>query len=115
MTGVLKPGVRLLQRFSFARKFQLVFLLFALPLGYALWVIGSDYLARLKAVDEEMEGARALQRMASVQQELIAQRTLTARWKGTEKSALNLLQQREERLDEVLRQAAEPLQSSLVS
>ncbi|GIZ12628.1 methyl-accepting chemotaxis protein [Pseudomonas sp. NCCP-436] len=115
MTGVFRPGVRLLQRFSFARKFQLVFLLFALPLGYALWVIGSDYLARLKAVDEEMEGARALQRMASVQQELIAQRTLTARWKGTEKSALNLLQQREERLDEVLRQAAEPLQSSLVS
>jgi len=44
MTGVLKPGVRLLQRFSFAHKFQLVFLLFALPLGYALWVISSDYL-----------------------------------------------------------------------
>lgn len=33
MTGLLKPGVRRLQRFSFFHKFQLVFLLFALPLG----------------------------------------------------------------------------------
>jgi hypothetical protein len=39
MIGVLKPGVRLLERFSFARKFQLVFVLFALPLGFSLWVI----------------------------------------------------------------------------
>ncbi|AVO53738.1 methyl-accepting chemotaxis protein [Ectopseudomonas mendocina] len=115
MTGVLKPGVRLLQRFSFAHKFQLVFLLFALPLGYALWVISSDYLARLQSVDHEVEGAQALELMAQVQQELIAQRTLLARWKGTEKSAEGLLQQREAQLDEALQKAAEPLQSGLVS
>ncbi len=115
MTGVLKPGVRLLQRFSFAHKFQLVFLLFALPLGYALWVISNDYLARLQSVDQEVEGAQALERMAQVQQELIAQRTLLARWKGTEKAAEGLLQQREAQLDEALQKAAEPLQSALVS
>ncbi len=115
MTGVLKPGVRLLQRFSFAHKFQLVFLLFALPLGYALWVISSDYLSRLQSVDYEVEGAQALERMAQVQHELIAQRTLLARWKGTDKSAEGLLQQREAQLDEALQQAAEPLQSSLIS
>ncbi|MFV9683122.1 methyl-accepting chemotaxis protein [Pseudomonas sp. NY15367] len=115
MTGVLKPGVRLLQRFSFAHKFQLVFLLFALPLGYALWVISSDYLSRLQSVDYEVEGAQALERMAQVQHELIAQRTLLARWKGTENAAQGLLQQREARLDEALQQAAEPLQSDLIS
>jgi methyl-accepting chemotaxis protein len=115
MTGVLKPGVRLLQRFSFARKFQLVFLLFALPLGYALWIIGSDYLSRLQSVDYEVEGAQALERMAQVQQELIAQRTLLARWKGTEDAAQGLLLQREGKLDEALQQAAEPLQSELIS
>nr|WP_100547267.1 MULTISPECIES: methyl-accepting chemotaxis protein [unclassified Pseudomonas] len=115
MTGVLKPGVRLLQRFSFAHKFQLVFLLFALPLGYALWVISSDYLSRLQSVDFEVEGAQALERMAQVQHELIAQRTLLARWKGTENAAQGLLQQREARLDEALQQAAEPLQSDLIS
>ncbi|CAM4045031.1 methyl-accepting chemotaxis protein [Ectopseudomonas alcaliphila] len=115
MTGVLKPGVRLLQRFSFAHKFQLVFLLFALPLGYALWVISSDYLSRLQSVDFEVEGAQALERMAQVQHELIAQRTLLARWKGTENAAQGLLQQREAKLDEALQQAAEPLQSDLIS
>ncbi|MGA4474744.1 methyl-accepting chemotaxis protein [Ectopseudomonas chengduensis] len=115
MTGVLKPGVRLLQRFSFAHKFQLVFLLFALPLGYALWVISSDYLSRLQSVDYEVEGAQALERMAQVQYELIAQRTLLARWKGTENAAQGLLQQREAKLDEALQQAAEPLQSELIS
>ncbi len=115
MTGVLEPGVRLLQRFSFAHKFQLVFLLFALPLGYALWVIGSDYLSRLQSIDYEVEGAQALERMARAQQELIAQRTLLARWKGTEGAAQGQLQQREAQLDEALQQAAEPLQSSLIS
>nr|WP_313405137.1 methyl-accepting chemotaxis protein [Pseudomonas sp.] len=115
MTGVLKPGVRLLQRFSFAHKFQLVFLLFALPLGYALWVIGNDYLSRLQSIDYEVEGAQALERMAQVQHELIAQRTLLARWKGTDKVAEALLQQREAQLDEALQRAAEPLQSSLIS
>ena len=115
MTGVLKPGVRLLQRFSFAHKFQLVFLLFALPLGYALWVIGNDYLSRLQSIDYEVEGAQALERMAQVQHELIAQRTLLARWKGTDKVAEGLLQQREAQLDEALQRAAEPLQSSLIS
>ncbi|WP_417703721.1 methyl-accepting chemotaxis protein [Pseudomonas sp.] len=115
MTGVLKPGVRLLQRFSFAHKFQLVFLLFALPLGYALWIISSDYLSRLQSIDFEVEGAQALERMAQVQHELIAQRTLLARWKGTENAAQGLLQQREAKLDEVLQRAAEPLQSDLIS
>ena len=115
MTGVLKPGVRLLQRFSFAHKFQLVFLLFALPLGYALWVISSDYLSRLQFIDDEVEGAHALERMAQVQGELIAQRTLLARWKGTENAAQALLKQREAQLDAALQQAAEPLQSELIS
>ncbi|MFI8745912.1 methyl-accepting chemotaxis protein [Pseudomonas sp. NPDC077186] len=114
MTGVLKPGVRLLERFSFARKFQLVFLLFALPLGYALWVIGSDYLGRLQAIDHELEGAQALQSMALVQRELIAQRSLLARWKGTDSAAEGLLRQREAQLDEALQQAAAPLQSALI-
>ncbi|MFN3770691.1 MAG: methyl-accepting chemotaxis protein [Ectopseudomonas guguanensis] len=115
MTGVLKPGVRLLQRFSFAHKFQLVFLLFALPLGYALWIIGTGYLSRLQSIDHEVEGAQALESMARVQHELIAQRTLLARWKGTDKAAEGLLLQREAQLDEALQQAAEPLQSNLIS
>ena len=115
MTGVLKPGVRLLERFSFARKFQLVFVLFALPLGFSLWVISSSYLERLRAIDHERQGMQALQAMADVQQALIEQRTLLARWKGTDSQAEALMQQRAGNLDQALQALAAPLQDELVS
>jgi methyl-accepting chemotaxis protein len=113
MTGVLKPGVRLLERFSFARKFQLVFILFALPLGFSLWVISSNYLARLTSIDHELEGLSALQGMADVQQALIEQRTLLSRWKGTEKAAEGLLRERADELGRVLQGLEAPLKSPL--
>lgn len=115
MTGVLKPGVRLLERFSFARKFQLVFVLFALPLGFSLWVIISNNLDRLNAIDHELEGSSALQVMAGVQHALIQQRTLLSRWKGTEKAAEALLREREADLGSALQALEEPLQSALLS
>ncbi|MFG0723978.1 methyl-accepting chemotaxis protein [Pseudomonas sp. GLN_6] len=113
MTGVLKPGVRLLERFSFARKFQLVFILFALPLGFSLWVISSNYLARLTSIDHELEGLSALQGMADVQQALIEQRTLLSRWKGTEKAAEGLLRERADELGSALQGLEAPLKSPL--
>ncbi|MEA1607078.1 methyl-accepting chemotaxis protein [Pseudomonas spirodelae] len=115
MTGVLKPGVRLLERFSFARKFQLVFVLFALPLGFSLWVIISNNLDRLNAIDHELEGSSALQVMAGVQHALIQQRTLLSRWKGTEKAAEALLREREADLGTTLQALEQPLQSALLS
>ncbi|WP_079203639.1 methyl-accepting chemotaxis protein [Pseudomonas sp. CC6-YY-74] len=111
MTGVLKPGIRVLERFSFARKFQLLFVLFALPLGYALWVISSDHLARLTLIDHELEGVHGVQALGAVQREIIAQRTLLARWKGTDQSAKALLQQRAGGLDQALEQAVTQLAS----
>jgi methyl-accepting chemotaxis protein len=115
MTGVLKPGVRLLERFSFARKFQLLFVLFVLPLGYALWVISSDHLARLSLLDRELEGMHGVQALADVQQALLEQRTLLARWKGTDKPAEALLQQRAGALDEALQVAVRQLESATTS
>src|SRR3990167_5536808 len=111
MTGVLKPGVRVLERFSFARKFQLLFVLFALPLGYALWVISSDHLARLTLIDHELQGMHGVQALGAVQREVIAQRTLLARWKGTDKPAKALLEQRAGGLDQAVEQAATQLGS----
>ncbi|WP_394237459.1 methyl-accepting chemotaxis protein [Pseudomonas anguilliseptica] len=115
MTGVLKPGVRLLERFSFARKFQLVFVLFALPLGFSLWVISSNYQDRLNSIDNELEGINALQGMADVQQELIEQRTLLSRWKGTEKAAEALLREQANGLGPALQALEQPLASELLS
>ncbi|WAC45700.1 methyl-accepting chemotaxis protein [Pseudomonas sp. SL4(2022)] len=113
MTGVLKPGMRLLERFSFARKFQLVFVLFALPLMFSLWVISSNFKSRLTFIDSELEGISALQLMAGVQQELIDQRTLLSRWKGTDKPAEALLRARTDELDNALLKLDEPLKSAL--
>jgi methyl-accepting chemotaxis protein len=111
MTGVLKPGVRLLERFSYARKFQLLFLLFVLPLGYALWIITSTYLDRLETVDRELGGMRVVQALGGVQRELLAQQLLLARWKGTEKEAQALLEKRAGELDQALQRAAEVLKA----
>ncbi|MDH1263087.1 methyl-accepting chemotaxis protein [Pseudomonas sp. GD03944] len=110
MTGVLKPGVRVLERFSFARKFQLLFALFILPLGYALWVICSDHLARLNLVDRELEGMHGIEALGQVQHALLEQRTLLARWKGTDAQAEALLASREPALDQALQAAVERLQ-----
>jgi methyl-accepting chemotaxis protein len=115
MTGVLKPGVRLLERFSFARKFQLVFVLFALPLGFSLWVISSSYQDRLNAIDNELQGISALQGMAGVQQALIEQRSLLSRWKGTDKTAEALLGERAAALGSTLQALQQPLESRLLS
>jgi methyl-accepting chemotaxis protein len=112
---MLKPGVRLLEPFSFARKFQLVFVLFALPLGFSLWVISSNYLGRLNSIDHELEGTQALQGMAEVQRVLIEQRTLLSRWKGTEKAAEALLRERGDELGSALQPLEQPLTSTLFS
>ena len=115
MTGVFTPGVRVLERFSFARKFQLLFVLFALPLGYALWVISSDHLARLSLIDRELAGMQGVEALGAVQLALLEQRTLLARWKGTDKPAEALLQQRADALDEALRQAVKQLEQAPLS
>ncbi|MBU1329726.1 MAG: methyl-accepting chemotaxis protein [Gammaproteobacteria bacterium] len=115
MTGVLKPGIRVLERFSFARKFQLLFVLFVLPLAYALWVISNDHLGRLALIDNELEGMQGVQSIGAVQRSILEQRTLFARWKGTDTAAEALLQNREAALDAALEAAAEQLQGEMLS
>jgi methyl-accepting chemotaxis protein len=106
MTALLTPGVRLLERFSFARKFQLLFLLFILPLGYALSVIVGDYRDRLGVVDGELSGLRVVQALSVVQHELDGQRFLLARLKGGDESARPALEQRAAALAKALDQVA---------
>ena len=120
MNALLLPGVNALENFSFARKFQLLALLFILPLAYAAWSIGDNYLGKLKVVDGEHSGVLQLQVLDRVEQLLIRQRNLTARWKSTERdrqasaetqAAIARLQQSEAELD----QALQDLQQVLVA
>ncbi|TBU92879.1 methyl-accepting chemotaxis protein [Phytopseudomonas dryadis] len=110
MSGLLKPGIRLLERVSFTRKFQLLFVLFIAPLGYALWVIASSNLARIELLDRELDGMQGIHALAQVEQELLEQRLLLARWKGNDPAAEALLRERAPRLDQALEAATERLQ-----
>ncbi|SNS90595.1 Methyl-accepting chemotaxis protein [Pseudomonas japonica] len=82
MNRLLSPGARLLGRFGFARKFQLLFLLFMLPLLFSLGLIGLDYRARLAVIASEQSGVRQLLVLDALERELSAQRYRAARWKA---------------------------------
>ncbi|MFW3899469.1 methyl-accepting chemotaxis protein [Pseudomonas bharatica] len=84
MNRLLSPGARLLGRFGFARKFQLLFLLFMLPLLFSLGLIGMDYRARLAVIAGEQSGVRQLRVLDELERELSAQRYRVARWKAVD-------------------------------
>ncbi|MEH3022027.1 MAG: methyl-accepting chemotaxis protein [Pseudomonas oryzihabitans] len=86
MGVLLSPGIRVLSRFGFARKFALLLVLFILPLAVSLWLLGADFQAKLATVSGERSGVRLLQRLDAVEEELNAQRNLTARWKAIDTS-----------------------------
>ena len=118
MNALLMPGMRTLERFRFARKFQLLALMFILPLAYAGWMIGQTYLEKLSVVDGERSGVRQLQALDRVELALVIQRNRTARWKASERNrevsaesqaALSRLQQGEAGLDEALQQLQQVL------
>ncbi len=84
MQSVLSPGIRLLSRFGFARKFQLLFLLFALPLAGSLWMVSQTFQAKMAVIAKEHSGVRQLQALDAVDEQLSARRNLAARWKAVD-------------------------------
>ena len=84
MQAFLSPGIGLLGRFGFARKFQLLFLLFILPLMGSLWLIGQDYRDKLSLISGERAGVRQLLALDNLDNLLTAQRNRAARWRATE-------------------------------
>ncbi|MEB2872072.1 methyl-accepting chemotaxis protein [Pseudomonas rhizosphaerae] len=84
MHALLSPGIRLLGRYGFARKFQLLFLLFMLPLVGSLWLLGEDFRDRLAVIDAERSGVHQLLALDSLDAQLSAQRNRAARWKAVD-------------------------------
>ncbi|XJP92297.1 methyl-accepting chemotaxis protein [Pseudomonas sp. B22129] len=82
MHSLLSPGIRLLGRFGFARKFQILFFLFMLPLAGSLWMIGQDYRDKLAVISSEQSGVRQLLAVDTLDGQLTTQRNLAARWKA---------------------------------
>ncbi|MEN0105882.1 MAG: methyl-accepting chemotaxis protein [Pseudomonas sp.] len=84
MQSVLSPGIRLLSRFGFARKFQLLFLLFALPLAGSLWMVGQTFQTKMAVIATEHSGVRQLHALDAVDSQVATQRNLAARWKAVD-------------------------------
>ncbi|WP_268799567.1 methyl-accepting chemotaxis protein [Pseudomonas huanghezhanensis] len=84
MQRLLSPGIRLLGRFGFARKFQILFFLFMLPLVGSLWMMGQDNRAKLEVISSEQSGVRQLQALDALDGQLTAQRNRAARWKASD-------------------------------
>ncbi|MFJ3486367.1 methyl-accepting chemotaxis protein [Pseudomonas sp. NPDC090202] len=84
MQSLLSPGIRLLGRFGFARKFQVLFFLFILPLAGSLWMIGQDYRSKLAVISAEQSGVRQLLALDALDAQLTAQRNRASRWKAAD-------------------------------
>ncbi|MDO7929565.1 methyl-accepting chemotaxis protein [Pseudomonas sp. KFB-139] len=84
MSGLLSPGMRLMGHFGFARKFQVLFLLFMLPLVGSVWMIAQDYRNKLAVITGEQSGVRQLLVLDDLDFELSAQRDNAARWKAAD-------------------------------
>ncbi|WP_024645482.1 methyl-accepting chemotaxis protein [Pseudomonas syringae] len=84
MNSFLSPGMRLMGRFGFARKFQVLFLLFILPLAGSAWFITKDYRNKLDVISGEQSGVRQLLALDDLNVELSAQRDHAARWKAAD-------------------------------
>ena len=84
MNSLLSPGMRLMGRFQFARKFQMLFLLFMLPLLGSIWVIAEDYRDKLAVTSGERSGTRQLRALDDLDTQLSMQRDLAARWKAAD-------------------------------
>ncbi|SDS67282.1 Methyl-accepting chemotaxis protein [Pseudomonas asplenii] len=119
MHAFLSPGMRLLGRFGFARKFQVLFLLFIVPLMASLYMIGQDYRGKLALIGEERAGVRQLLALDTLDNLLSAQRDRAARWKATETNrqptpatiaAMALLDKAQPDINQALEQLGQTLQ-----
>lgn len=84
MQRLLSPGIHLLARFGFARKFQILFFLFMLPLAGSLWMMGQGFAGKLTVIANEQSGVRQLLALDTLDGQLNAQRNLAARWKAVD-------------------------------
>ncbi|RYY86400.1 MAG: hypothetical protein EOO24_35680, partial [Comamonadaceae bacterium] len=76
---LLRPARQLMDRLTYPRKFVLIFLLFAFPLGLTLYLMVSEIQASIRFADKEISGARYLRPLRNLQEEVARSRLAAAR------------------------------------
>ncbi|MBC7611039.1 MAG: hypothetical protein H7228_15965 [Polaromonas sp.] len=56
--ALLRPARRLMHRLTYARKFLLIFLLFALPVGLTLYLLVGEINNSIRFAEKEISGAQ---------------------------------------------------------
>lgn len=84
---VLQWGISAMERLSFSRKFQVLMLVFLIPLGYGLWALCSGYRSELSGIEAERRGVALLATLGAGQAGAASARNLAARWRATDGAA----------------------------
>lgn len=84
MNVVLKPGVNLIGKLTFARKFQILSVVFLIPVAYGAYALCSSYLDRLNAVELEREGVAMLSSLNNARRGVISVRNQASHWKAVD-------------------------------
>ncbi len=75
---LLKPARQLMDRLTYPRKFLLIFLLFALPLGMTLYLLVGEINNSIHFAQKEIAGARYLRPLRALQEQVARSRLAAA-------------------------------------
>ncbi len=76
--GILKPARQLMDRLTYPRKFLLIFLLFALPLGLTLYLLVGEINNSLRFAKKEISGVYYLRPLRGLQEQVARSRLIAA-------------------------------------
>ncbi|MES2942858.1 MAG: response regulator [Pseudomonadota bacterium] len=80
--ALLRPARRLMDRLTYPRKFLLIFLLFALPLGLTLYLLVGEINNSIRFAEKEIAGAHYLRPLRALQEQVARSRLIAAAYVG---------------------------------
>jgi len=105
-------GVNLLNRMAFARKFQLILAILALPLLYGGYTIYSDESAAIVVIDHQLAGMENVKRLHPLRILAAQHRGTAAQWFAGNDQALAKLKTLETKMNEAINQAQKEFQKN---
>lgn len=82
--ALLHPARRLMDRLTYPRKFVLIFLLFALPLGLTLYLLVGEINSSIRFAEKEIAGAHYLRPLRGLQEQVARSRLLAAAYRANQ-------------------------------
>jgi signal transduction histidine kinase/DNA-binding response OmpR family regulator/HPt (histidine-containing phosphotransfer) domain-containing protein len=80
--ALLRPARRLMDRLTYPRKFLLIFLLFALPLGLTLYLLVGEINNSIRFAEKEISGVSYLRPLRALQEQVARSRLFAAAYVG---------------------------------